>query len=171
MKLKKFNIYKIFVMLLLVSATLFYACDEKTEVNPKAELEFIEVTIPNAYKSATNDKSSSNEVDDVTMDVEITTIEGKEIEGKIHLVMPDNESLSYFAMTENIFAETGLTPDYWVEALSANTNGRLLKPQGCFGNCTAKFGKGGKKNGKGACKANCWLDIAVKVATIIKAIK
>ena len=108
-------------------------------------------------------RTSSDDVDEIIMDVKITTTDGREVIGKINFVMPDDGTLSYFAMTENLLTETGLSADYWVEKLNASSNGRIARTQGCFAKC--KPMKKGK--GKGTCKAECWLDIAVKVATVV----
>ena len=164
MKFNKSIIYKIFTLAVLIAVTTFYACDEKAEVSPKSELEFVEVTIPNAYKSTVNDRSSSDEVDDVIVDVQFTTNDGKEIVGKVHLVMSDDETLSYFAMTENLLSETNLTADFWISGTDA-TNGRRGIGT-CLKNC-----KGMEKGeGKGWCKAGCWIELAAKVAGVIAAI-
>ena len=149
----------------MLFAIAFMACNEQSDLNP-TEPEFVEVSIPDAYKSSTNGRTSSEDVDDVILDVQITTTDGKEIVGKIHLVMPDDESLSYFAMTENLLQETGLSADYWIESFnSSSPNGRIARTQGCFGDCPDKG-----EEGRGTCRAVCWLDIAVKVATIVAVI-
>lgn len=153
---------KVKVLFSILILTFFVsACNERTGITPP-EPEFVEVTIPDAYKSNVNGRTTSEDVDDVVLDVQFTTADGKEIVGKVHLVMPDDESLAYFAMTENLLAETGLSPDYWVESLSATPNGRIAGVQGCFAACRDMK----KGEGRGACRAECWLDIAVKIATI-----
>jgi len=161
-----FNFLKMRKLKTLLTATLFavvfVACNEQTEVTP-SEPEFVEVAIPDAYKSPSNGRVSSDDVDDLIMDIQITTTEGKEIVGKVHLIMPANESLSYFAITENLLEETGLSADYWIEAFNSNSNGRIARGEGCFATCRGMA----KGEGRGTCKAECWLDIAVKVATIV----
>lgn len=87
--------------------------------------------------------------------------------------MPDDGTLSHFSMTENLLTETGLTADYWVQALKEQSGmQKMQREMGCFAECRGipKKEKGKKGNGKGECKANCWLDVAVKVATIVAVI-
>ena len=82
-------------------------------------------------------------MDDVILDVQITTNDGREIIGKVHLIMPDDGTLSYFAMTENLLSETGLSVDYWVDALSADPTSRLAKVEDdCFSDCENSSEKG-----------------------------
>lgn len=145
---------------------VFAACNEQGEVTP-LEPNFVEITIPDAYKSLSNGRIPSEDIDDVILDVQITTTDGREVMGKIHLIMHDDETLSYFAMTENLLAETGLSPDYWVEALNANANGRIDLAQGCFTNCSEMYSDDRKR--RRGCKAECWLEIALAVAAIVVA--
>jgi len=152
---------KTFLFAMLFSVA-FIACDEQNDLTP-AEPGFVEVSIPDAYKSQTNGRTSSDDVDDLTMDVKITTTDGKEVIGKINFVMPNDGTLAYFAMTENLLSKTGLSADYWVEALNSNSNGRMARTHGCFAKCREME----KGEGRGTCKAECWLDIAVKVATVV----
>ena len=142
----------------------FGACNDQTEAIP-SEPRFVEVTIPDAYRSTASGKIPSEEVDDVILDVQITTNDGREIVGKVHLIMPDDGTLSYFAMTENLLSETGLSVDYWVDALSADLTSRLAKTDGCFANC-----KGMSGSDKRTCKAVCWLEIVSTVVSIISGI-
>ena len=152
----------LFTMLFVIT---FMACDEQSNLT-LTEPEFVEVSIPDAYKSSTNGRISSEDVDDVILDVQIITTDGKEIVGKIHFVMPDDESLSYFAMTENLLQEIGLSADYWIESFnSSNSNGRIARTQGCFGDCPERG-----TAGSGTCRAECWLGIAVQIATIVAVI-
>ncbi len=128
---------------------IWYGCTEQPEI---AEPEFVEVVIPDAYKSNSNSITASDEVDDLVLDVLIITTDGKEVTGKVHLIMPDNETLSYMAMTQNIFDETGLTPEYWIEALQTNSDGRISRTKGgCFAKCRDMK----KGEGRGTCKAEC----------------
>ena len=145
----------------MLFAMAFMACDEQGDLT-SAEPEFVEVSIPDAYKSSVNGRTSSDDIDDIIVDVQITTTDGREIVGKVHLVMPDDESLAYFALTENLLTETGLSADYWVEALSSNSNGRIDRTQGCFGDCSAKG-----REGRGTYRAECWLGVALKIAQIV----
>ena len=153
-KLKPFLTATLFVV-------VFVACNEQVEVNP-SETEFVEVSIPDTYKPSSTSRVSSEDVDDVVMDIQITTTDGKEIVGKVHLIMPDDESLAYFAVTANLLTETGLSADYWVEAINSNSNGRIARTEGCFGDCPARGSEG-----SGACRAECWLEVALKVAQIV----
>ena len=47
MKLKKFNIYKIFAMMLVASATLFYACHQEEDLNVQEDMQ--DITVKNGY--------------------------------------------------------------------------------------------------------------------------
>ena len=138
------------------------ACQQQDEVSIQPE--FVEVEIPDVYKSSINSRTAYPEVDDLIVDVQLTTIDGKEVAGKVHLVMPDDETLIYMAVTENILSSTKLTPDFWKQAIGRyHATSRKYESQGCFASC-----RGMKKGkGKGTCKALCWLQIIKDVATVI----
>ena len=151
---------------ILTIFTFSTACNPQDEIAP-AQSEFIEVAIPDVYKSSANSRTSSYEVDDLILDVQMTTTDGKVVAGKVHLVMPDDGTLMYLAVTENILNTAMLTPDFWQQALNQpHSNARSYGSQGCFASC-----RGMKKGkGRGTCKALCWLQIIKDVATALATI-
>ncbi len=147
------------LILLLVAGFAFNACTDQGEIKPD-EPEFVSVVIPDAYKTQDNARTSADDVDDVTVDVQITLDNGDIVTGKARLVMHGDESLSYFALTENLMEAADLSPDFWVES-NGQSGSRMM---GCFSNCKRDFEKG---DGLGLCKAECWLQIAIIVIAIV----
>ena len=152
------------VLLVLIFSV---ACNRQNDVVP-TQPKFVEVTIPDAYKANESGQGAGPEVDDLILDIQMTSETGKEVFGKLHLIMPDNGTLKYLAVTENILKTAKLTPDFWKEALNQHLlNGRKSGSQGCFATC-----RGMKKGqGRGTCKALCWLqvvkDVALVFATVV----
>lgn len=171
-----------FLVMALLLATFFVSCDnEKEALLPQTQSQFVDIAIPNTYKTNNSTaRTDSDEVDDVTIDVKIVTTEGKAVIGKIRFVMPDDGTLSHFSMTENLLTETGLTADYWVQALKKQTGlQKVQRTMGCFSDCRkipkknepdANGENVGVNKGRGECKAGCWLDVAVKAASIVAVI-
>tara|TARA_B100001250_G_C19685008_1_gene737634 strand:+ start:108 stop:602 length:495 start_codon:yes stop_codon:yes gene_type:complete len=152
--------------LMIIVLTVGVSCDDSTN-DVTTSLNFVEVKIPDSYQALPSGRTASEDVDDEIIDIKVQTVDGKEIIGKVHLVMTNDQTLSYFAVTENILEETGLTTEYWIEAMNASSNGRIVKTHGCFSDCNDDYEKG---EGRGLCKAECWLDIALKVAPIVIAV-
>ena len=151
-------------LLILAVITLFTACDEQEQATP-TQPKFVEVAIPDAYKSGSDYHTAfDNDVDDVILNVQLTTADGKTVDGKVHLMMHDDGSLMYLAMTENMLNTATLTPDFLEEALRQNDpNARQFGAQGCFAGCRDMK----KGQGKGTCKALCWLQIIKDVVSAI----
>lgn len=154
-----------FLLTITFITIMIFGCNDQPDITP-LEPTFVEISIPEVYKSSEIDLKSA-EIDDMIIDVQMTAADGKDIIGKIHFIMPEDGTLSYFAMTANLLDETGLTADYWIDAIAANSGARTAQVAGgCFAACR-KLEKG---KGRGSCKAECWLDVAVKVATIASVI-
>lgn len=138
------------------------SCQEQAHVEPN--LHMVEVAIPDAYKPPANARYTETEMDDVTVDIQVTLENGEVVTGKARLVMPNDETLSYFALSSNIMEAADLAPDFWVNDTS--TNGARV--MGCFENCRNKYVVNGeKRDGFGACKADCWLDLVIVIIVIV----
>ena len=149
---------------ILVVFTFLIACDQQEQATPTLP-KFVEVAIPDAYKSGIGDHNAfDDDVDDVILNVKLTTADGKAVDGKVHLIIPDDGSLMYLAMTENMLNTATLTPDFLEEALRQHDpNARQFGSQGCFAGCRDMK----KGQGKGTCKALCWLEIIKDVVSAI----
>ena len=142
------------------------SCDQEGQIAP-SQPEFVEIEIPDVFKSSTGSSTSYTDVDDLVLDVQMTATDGKEVTGKVHLVMPDDGTISYLAVTRNIFDTAKLTPGFWQQALDrAPSNGRVYGTQGCFASCRVMK----KRQGRGTCKALCWLQIIKDVASVFASI-
>ena len=147
-------------------------CTEQPEVAP--DLSFSEVVIPDNYKSAiSNGIGAPTEFEVEEIDVKVITNEGKEIIGKLRFTMPvgDEETLIKFEMTNNIFGETPLTPNFWIiNDLETNTSEARISGSSCIAGCQTAFTiDGEKQKGRGACKALCWLEVVIAVAAVVVA--
>lgn len=154
---------------------LLVGCDKNSEETSKDD--FVQITIPTIYQvqsggNTVSGKTQSLQTESEVINVKIINEEGKEVIGKIRLTMPydDSFTLANLEMTSELLGTGGLTKDFLVDYYSSQTskNSSTASNQlGCFGDCKTKY----KKNeGRGLCKAECWLNILIKVAPIILAI-
>jgi hypothetical protein len=158
---------KVKTMLFLLLSISFCGCNQDSEINTIEENieNFISIDIPKNYKAESlGERTSENEedIDDVTLDVKVT-VNGKEVIGKIRMVVHSDNKLSYFAVSENIVEGTTLSPNYWVEAYQGSLEGgRITKITGkcdCSG-----YDKG---DGREKCRANCIIGIATTIIIVI----
>ncbi|MFT5617190.1 MAG: hypothetical protein ACI85I_000406 [Arenicella sp.] len=148
-----------------MSSVIFSGCNEDTEINAIEKTdEFVSIDIPKDYQAESNgERTSENDedIDDVTLDVKII-VDGKEVIGKIRMIVHSDDKLSYFAVSGNIVDETNLSPDYWVDAYKNSLEGgRVAKTTGY---CSDNYDKG---SGRGACRAERILGIATTIIVII----
>ena len=157
------------LLMLLIITFVAWGCNDQPEV--VEDLSFNEVAIPNNLKTdLSNGRISSNDFYVEEIDVKGITDDGREIIGKMRFTIPvgEDNTLIKFEMTNNIFEQTALTPDFWVEYdNNMNTeNGRVAGIGTCLKNCQG-FEKG---DGRGWCKAGCWAELALKAAMVAIAI-
>ena len=164
---------KIYLCVILFSIA-FIGCDEQNDLTP-SEPDFVEVSIPDAYKATyPNGRTTSEDSDIYEMDVKVIKDDGTEVIGKMRFTMPatSDEMLERFELTSNLISETDLSSDFWINNSGSNSqsNGRI---QGsCIASCQEAFtdDEGDKIKGRGACKAECWAQTAIKVAAVVVAI-
>jgi len=80
---------------------------------------------------------------------------------------------SIFEMaSSNLISETNLSSDFWLNNSGSNSqsNGRIKSS--CIASCQKQFtdDNGDKIKGRGAYKAECWAQTAIKVAAVMVAI-
>jgi hypothetical protein len=112
-------------------------------------------------------KSSLETVID-EIDVQVTKEDGSVVLGKIRLEVPvgDEETLVKLEMTTNLFQQTDLTTDFFVN-YDENSN---LKGTMGIGTCLKACNSIEKGEGRGWCKAGCWGELALKAAAVAVAI-
>lgn len=162
------------LLLLVVVATLVFSCSDSQETMNNDE--FLEIEIPTQFSSksqADYAKGSSNDLDVQVMTIQVTDKEGNVSTGKIRFTMPESHGdyLHKLEMTSNIFEETDLKPDFFINKINlARSN--VLQKGSCIADCHKQFTDkdGNKIKGRGWCKAGCWVDTLVKVATVVVAV-
>jgi len=137
-------------------ALLFWRCNEPSPVIET--LRFNEVAIPNNLKTdITNGRVSSQDIDIEEIEVKVVTDEGKEIIGKMRFTIPigEDNTLINFEMTNNIFQQTDLTPNFWIDyANNMETEDSRVANEtaDCLQGCNGYNRGGGRGGGRGACK-------------------
>ena len=151
---------------MLLIALLFWRCNEPSSVIE--DLRFNEVAIPNNLKTdITNGRVSSQDIDIEEIEVKVITDDGKEVIGKMRFTIPigEDNTLINFEMTNNIFQQTDLTPDFWIDYDNnmETEDGRVANETAdCLKGCN-DYNRGG---GRGACKFGCWATLAIQVAMV-----
>ncbi len=153
-------------LLLVVFSFAFFGCNEDLEINTIEENnEFVSIAIPEDYQAESKGGrtvENDEDADDVTLDVKVI-VDGKEVVGKVRMIVHSDDKLSYFAVSENIVSETNLSPDYWVDAYKSSLEGgRTNRIQ-----ASCKDQGYTKGNGLGACRAERILGIATTIIVII----
>jgi hypothetical protein len=160
-------IFSLFTLMLLVM--LSCTQDEKLEepIN-----EFVNINFPDTYKYKNSERASFEE-DVKEVVVEVVNEDGSIITGKMRFTMPDNfdEKLLKFEMTQNLIDQTELDENFWVNNDTGNEMENLRK-LGCIASCQKEFtdDDGEKIQGRGWCKANCWIETAAKVGAVVVAV-
>ncbi len=111
----------------------------------------------------------------VTKDVVVISKDGKVRQNaKIRMVVPDKgEGLISLEFTSNILSVANIRPDYIVSSSKTSDEAEQNQHSKCIAACNANFTNpdGTKMPGRGACKANCWIDTTVRIleaaATIV----
>ncbi len=157
---------KVKIILPLLLSVILFECTENSEINAIEENNnFISIAIPEDYQAESKgERTAENDedADDITLDVKVI-VDGKEVVGKVRMIVHSDDKLSYFAVSENIVSETSLSPDYWVDAYKSSLEGgRVAKTTGKC-NCSG-YDKG---DGRGKCRANCIIGIATTVIVVI----
>ena len=107
------------------------------------EMKFESVNIPSSYKSSNSAaRTNSDEIDDMTFEVTVTSPEGIESTGYGRMIFIGDQSISSFELTSNIFEETGINSNFWVDAVGDFSNGRTAE-EVC--NCSGLKKGGGKR--------------------------
>lgn len=151
---------------LLLTLTLFFAsCSEENDATDN-EINFVSVEIPNDFKAPGNGRVNSEDIDEVTFEVTVITEDGTESVGYGRMIFPDDESISSFELSENIFTETGLDSDFWVNAVSDFSAGRVDATNGGC-NCKELYEKG---EGRGNCRLRCWGGVVIAVGVVVGAV-
>jgi len=143
------------------------SCSE--EQGLKNEEVFASVAIPDSYKNSSTNGRTSSATDEVIRDITVTTTSGKVVHGKVKLTIPiEGDGLVGFEITQNIFDQTELTPTFWTDGVSKQNNagGRIAS----IGECLAGCQEIPKGEGRGWCKAGCWIELAAAVAIVIIAV-
>ena len=87
-------------------------------------------------------------------------------------ISEEDDDLHFFEVSENILNITGLSKnELELEVIESthsdpeNPNEDLSPHAKCIEGCKDKYTdeNGNKKNGRGSCKANCWVDTAIRV--------
>lgn len=146
--------------LLLGLIMFFTSCNEENDAL-ESEIEFVSVDIPEGYKSSENGRGTEEE--ELTFEVTVMAENGVSSIGYGRMVFPDDESISSFELSENIFAETGLETDFWVNAASDASGGRIDATNGC------KCKDLPRGNGRGNCRLRCWGGVVIAVGVIVGA--
>jgi hypothetical protein len=140
------------------------------EQSLKKEDVFTSVVIPDSYKnSSSNGRSSTSSTEEVIREITVTTATGEVVRGKVKLTIPsEGDGLIGFEITQNIFDQTDLTPTFWTDGVSkqSNAGGRIASIGECLSGCQ-DIPRG---EGRGWCKAGCWVELAATVAIVIIAI-
>lgn len=164
--------------LLSLTLTVIFSCSNDSKSIQSDE--FTSIEIPQSFKSKTNVKESINnnkEYEIETLNIEVTDKNGNVAIGQMRFTMPENhgEYLQKLEITSNIFKETNLEPDFFVNQQNLKTSGVLQKAS-CIADCHKAFTdkEGNKIKGRGWCKAGCWAKtvatVALAVAGVIKAV-
>ena len=142
-----------------------WSCSKSKEEKPK-ELDYVDVELPSALKSALK---AAGEVQIFEKDIKVIKDDGTEVIGKMRFAIPENDdfTLVAFEMTSNIFEETNLTPDFWVTQGDEAALKSAMGIGSCLKNCKEGHEKG---EGRGWCRTDCWAELAVKIATVVVAI-
>jgi len=151
-----------------------FSCSNDSEITPVNEL--TEIAIPQFFKAKTNSSKSANNAEEFvveTLDIEVTDKDCNISKGQIRFTMPENhgEYLEKLEISDNIFEETNLSPDFFVNKTSLKQSGALQKGS-CKADCHSTYTdkEGNKIKGRGWCKAGCWADTVIKVAGLVVAI-
>lgn len=131
-----------------------------------AQSNFVKMNLPRSLQS------TSKSYETITKDVTRTDRGGKTIKGQVRLSIPDNGfGLVSAEFTANLLDSKLITPDFFVSyAREGDPTGGLLDPnfslETCLQGCQERFSdpNGGRLPGRGACKFNCWLVAAARVA-------
>lgn len=150
----------ILITIALITLGVF-ACSKETVEEPEVKTAYIDVPIPNKYLS----QSCDVECETTENDIIVTTKDGRQIEGKVRITSPiDNpDYLIQFELSSNIFQETTMDPNFWVE----NDNSPYRLKASCIASCHDEYTNddGSKVKSRGACKAGCWVKTAAAVIT------
>lgn len=156
----------------LMTFTLIFAsalsCTDQ-EQSLKKEDTFAFVAIPDGYKNSSPNGRTTSTAEEVIRDIIVTTATGEIVHGKVKLTLPEEgDGLVGFEITQNIFDQTELTPTFWTDGVSKqdNAGGRIASIGECLSGCQ-DIPKG---EGRGWCKAGCWVELAAAVAIVIIAI-
>jgi hypothetical protein len=150
--------------IILVGVT---SCSE--EQGLKNEEVFTSVVIPDSYKNSSPNGRASSATEEIIRDITVTTTSGEVVHGKVKLTIPtEGDGLVGFEITQNIFDQTELTPTFWTDGVSkqSNAGGRIAGIGECLSGCQ-DIPKG---EGRGWCKAGCWVELAATVAIVIIAV-
>lgn len=152
-------------MLVLLVAGI--SCHEQNDTAVLSD-EFMDVYIPDAYKAGLASGRADYASEEVIREIVVIKPTGEKIYGKAKLTLSvEGEHLIKFQMTQNLFQETGLTPDFWLEGFSKLEGGKttILNIGDCLSKCNSL-----EKSEKGWCKAGCWIGFAASVAVVVIAI-
>jgi len=140
------------------------SCSEKND-EEQINYDFVDVEIP-SYLTST--LKSTTEADTVVMDIKVTDDNGNEVIGKMEFLIPVDEdnTLISFRMTSNIFEDTDLTTDFWVNSEDESS----LKSAMGIGTCLSKCNEMEKGEGRGWCKGGFWAELAIKAAAVVATI-
>jgi hypothetical protein len=142
------------------------SCSE--EQGLKNEEVFASVVIPDSYKNSSPNGRTSSATEEIIRDITVTTTSGEVVHGKVKLTIPtEGDGLVGFEITQNIFDQTELTPTFWADGVAKQNNaGRIAGIGECLSGCQ-DIPKG---EGRGWCKAGCWVELAATVAIVIIAV-
>lgn len=160
---------KSFIALLTFAVILSGVISCSDEQSLKKEDVFASVIIPNSYKNSSSNGRTSTSTEEVIREITVTTSTGEVIRGKVKLTIPsEGDGLVGFEITQNIFDQTDLTPTFWTDGVSkqSNAGGRIAGIGECLSGCQ-DIPKG---EGRGWCKAGCWVELAATVAIVIIAV-
>lgn len=136
----------IYLVLTSLGSLLFFSCDN----------------------NETNEKQPEDTFSTVSQKIEMTVKgKGEKVEGIISFTVNDRTNkVTSFHFSEGIEDATDMTS---MELFNEVKNKMELKTKGehsdCIEGCIDKYTdeNGGKIKGRGRCKANCWVDTAVRV--------
>lgn len=152
-------------LLVLIS---FLSCSDQEKLIIEEE-NFTSVDIPVTYKQNLPNGRNTSSAEEVIRDIKVTNLKGEVVYGKVKLIFPmEGDGLISFEMTRNIFDQTELTPTFWTDALSKAdyTGGRVEGIGSCLKDCQSLA----QGEGRGWCKAGCWVELAAVVAVVIIAL-
>lgn len=151
--------------------SLISSCAEQGETLPDTDLvEFVAVTIPDAYKATCADIEEATDISDLIVDVVLTTEQGEDVYGQVHLVAVGGSKLSLFEVSPNILHENDWANSFLREGFDSKV---LSKEESCTDVCKKNYldEEGNKLPGYNECVADCWVIPGVAVAVIVLAVK